>query len=183
MPTSAKIRLSLLLAAPFVAGCVHFGDSKPLRAETRAVPDAPLASACARLQPFFASGAKTLTREALDAGLKVEFAKWDKDGSGDLNGGEIDPLNDQLRRQSNGASPVMDWDGDGRINFTEFASGWRTMFDLCDVGHDNVVTVSELYLSPNVAPPLDGPAKLPPGVGADPDIDPQHNGAREHGGR
>jgi hypothetical protein len=161
-----RFLLSFLFVAPCVAGCFHFGDAAPpVRSETGTMPTGPLPSACGRLQPFFAKDAKVLTRKELEAGLKVEFAKWDKDGSGDLSASEIEPLNEQLRAQYSAASPVMDWNGDGRVDLTEFGSGWRTMFDLCDTSHDDTVTVRELLYSPNTAPPPpEDPNKPPDGA-------------------
>src|SRR5262245_52962884 len=85
-------------------------------------------SDCSRLAPFVVNGDGSLSRTDLDAGLKTEFKKWDANGDGQLTQAEAGPLNDHLRAMNVNASPVMDWNGDGRIAHDEFASGWRTMF-------------------------------------------------------
>jgi len=127
-----------------------------------------LATECARLQPLFGPNDRELTREQMDAGLKIEYAKWDADSNGELSLGEIEPLNDQLRAANVGASPVTDWNADGRVDFKEFASGWRTMFDLCDSNRNKVVSLRELGFSPNVTAPRQEPAKPPEGASDSP---------------
>jgi hypothetical protein len=135
-----------------VVGCTYFGvDTKPER-EPAAAPVGKLTTECARLQPLFGPNDQELTREKMDDGLKAELAKWDKDKSGDLTNSEVEPLNDELRAENVGASPVTDWNGDGHIDFQEFASGWRTMFDLCDGNRSKTVSLRELGHSPNVTP-------------------------------
>ena len=108
---------------------------------------------CQRLAPYVVNADGTLSRADLTAGLQAEFKKWDKNGDGQLSQSESVPLNDYLRSLHVNASPVMDWNGDGHISFDEFASGWRTMFDLCLREGSEVVTKADLERSPNVTPP------------------------------
>lgn len=124
-----------------------------------AKPAGKLNTECARLQPLFQPDGSELTREQMDAGLKLELQKWDKDGSGDLSNSEAQPLNDELRAENVGASPVRDWNADGRIDAKEFGSGWRTMFELCDRNRNNMISVRELGHSPNVAAPRTTPTE------------------------
>ena len=114
-------------------------------------------SDCARLAPFVVNSDGSLSRSDLDAGLKTEFKKWDTNADGQLTQSESGPLNESLRALNVNASPVMDWNGDGHIAYDEFASGWRTMFDLCASGGSDVVTKADLARSPSVAPPRDKP--------------------------
>jgi hypothetical protein len=72
---------------------------------------------------------------------------------------EVQPLNDQLRAEHPGASPVTDWNADGRVDDKEFGAGWRTMFDLCDRNRNDVVSVRELGYSPNVTAPRTAPSE------------------------
>lgn len=156
----ARVRaLAAGVLAASVAGCSYFGgnDAKPEAAGP--MPIGKLTSECARLQPLFGPEDKELTRDMLDAGLKLEMAKWDKDASGDLTFSEIQPLNDQLRAENIGASPVTDWNADGRVDEKEFGAGWRTMFDLCDRNRNRAVSLRELGYSPNVAPPRTAPSE------------------------
>jgi hypothetical protein len=154
--------LMLMTVAPLVlTGCMSFfyKDTSKQDAIAAAKPTGKLNSECARLQPLFASDGAELTRDQMNVGLKLELAKWDKDGSGDLTNSEVQPLNDELRAENVGASPVRDWNADGRIDEKEFGSGWRTMFELCDRNRNDMVSVRELGHSPNVAAPRTAPSE------------------------
>ena len=122
---------------------------------------------CERLAPFVVSTDGNLARSDLEIGLKGEFKKWDTNGDGQLSGDETRPLNDHLRALNVGASPVMDWNGDGHVSYDEFASGWRTMFDICAHEGSEVVTKADLEHSPNVAPPRNDEHKRPEGASSD----------------
>jgi hypothetical protein len=108
---------------------------------------------CERLAPYVVNTDGSLARPDLEVGLKVDFKKWDKNSDGQLSQAEVQPLNDYLRSLKVNASPVMDWNGDGHVTYDEFASGWRTMFDLCARGDSEIVTKADLERSPAVAPP------------------------------
>ena len=157
----------IVAAVPALAACSYFGNDAPEK-EVNVPPPGRLTTDCARLQPFFGPSDKELTKDQLETGLKTEFAKWDKDGNGELGYLEIQPLNDALREENVGASPVRDWNGDGHVDFQEFASGWRTMFTLCDGNRSKTVSLSELGHSPNVTPPPQAP-KPPEGASKNPD--------------
>src|SRR5262249_25946704 len=138
-PMSVLGKLSAASSLLIVAGCSMFGGDDGSAA--RQLPQAANPD-CDRLAPLVVNPDGTLAKGELEVGLKVEFKKWDKDGNGSLSQAELQPLNDSLRALSMSASPVMDWNGDGRVTFDEFASGWRTMFELC--GDGNVVTKAEM---------------------------------------
>ena len=152
MRGSAKLAIVLLAAAPLLQGCSMFGGGgeatthQPRYASQRN-PD------CARLQSLVSNPDGSLNHDEMEAALKAEFKKADKDGNGELSMSEVAPVNDALRAQNVGASPVMDWNGDGRVNFQEFAGGWRTMFDLCAHAGGTVVSKNDMQRSPNVVPP------------------------------
>ncbi len=134
-----------------------FGSDAPVR-EVGARPVGKLTTECARLQPLFGPEDQELTREKMDAGLKVELGKWDTNADGALTNREAEPLNDALRAENVGASPVTDWNADGQISFQEFAAGWRTMFELCDRNRSKSVSFRELGYSPNVTAPRVAPS-------------------------
>lgn len=156
--------LMLMTVAPLVlAGCTFFyADTSKRDAMLAEKPTGKLNTECARLQPLFAPDGNDLTREKMDAALKVALKKWDTDGSGDLSNSEAQPLNEELRAENVGASPVRDWNADGRIDEKEFGSGWRTMFELCDRNRNDMVSLRELGHSPNVTGPRVAPTVKKP---------------------
>ena len=158
MRAAAKLAIVVLASAPLLQACQMFGggDSRQ-RASLQRNGD------CARLAPLATNADGSLSRADMEASLKLEFKKWDKDGNSELNQAEVVPVNDALRAQNVGASPVMDWNGDGHVNFQEFAGGWRTMFDLC--GRGDVVTKADMSRSPNVTPPRTVPTAPKPDSG------------------
>ncbi len=129
---------------------------------------APQNANCQLLAPYVVAADGNLTKPDLETGLKGEFKKWDTNGDGQLSSAEAVPLNDHLRALNVGASPVMDWNGDGHISFDEFAGGWRTMFDICAADGGDVVTKADLSHSPNVSGKRPGPDAhdLPPTNGS-----------------
>lgn len=154
-----KLVAVVVVAGPVVAGCSYFKSESTREAEGQiARPVEKLTSECARLQPLFGPDVQELTRDGMEAGLKLELAKWDKDSNGELNYTETQPLNDELRDMNVGAAPVRDWNGDGLVNYQEFASGWRTMFELCDRNRNKTVSWRELGYSPNVTAPRTAPS-------------------------
>jgi hypothetical protein len=141
----AKVAVVLVAVAPLLGGCSMFGSKPERRYASQANPD------CARLQPLVVREDGDLARTDMNTSLEAMFKKYDKDGSGELTMAEVAPVNDSLRALNVNAAPVMDWNGDGRVNFTEFASGWKTMFDLCAHGGGDVVSKNDMLKSPNVA--------------------------------
>jgi len=84
-----------------------------------------------------------LTKDELEAGLKALFAKADTNGDGALSSSEVRPINDKLLNVQ-GGSPIIDWNADGKIDMTEFASQWRTKFERSDVNGDGTLDAREL---------------------------------------
>jgi hypothetical protein len=172
MVTTLRRAGAVVFAASMLAACSMLGGSgggSVSREPETASTIGHLATECARLQPLYGPNDTELTREQMDAGLKAAFAKWDTDSNGELSSSETEPVNDQLRAENVGASPVTDWNADGRVDFKEFASGWRTMFDLCDSNRNKIVSLRELGFSPNVAAPRTAaPTKPPEGASAPP---------------
>ncbi len=170
MNTTLRRVGAVVLATSALAACSYFGGgggSAAREPETAASVGA-LATQCARLQPLYGPNDKDLTRKQMDDALQAAYAKWDADGNGELSLRETEPVNDQLRAQNVGASPVTDWNADGRVDFKEFASGWRTMFDLCDSNRNEAISLRELGFSPNVTGPRTAPAKPPEGASTPP---------------
>ena len=174
MSTILRRIVAVAFAMPALAACSYFGggESAAREPETAASVGA-LATQCARLQPLYGPNDNELTRKQMDDALQTAYAKWDTDGNGELSLRETEPVNDQLRAQNVGASPVTDWNADGRVDFKEFASGWRTMFDLCDRNRNEAISLRELGFSPNVTGPRTAPTKKAPEGASTP---PTHGG-------
>jgi hypothetical protein len=160
MRATMRILMLMTVAPLALAGCTFFyADTSKRDAMMAEKPTGKLNTECARLQPLFAPDGSDLTREQMDAALKLALKKWDTDGSGDLTNSEVQPLNEELRAENVGASPVRDWNADGRIDEKEFGSGWRTMFELCDRNRNDMVSMRELGRSPNVTGPRSAPTQ------------------------
>src|SRR5262245_61419709 len=101
MRMTMRVLLVATASSLALSGCMSFfyKDTSKRDAMEAQRPVGKLSSDCARLQPFFAAADTDLTREKMDTGLKAEYAKWDKDGSGTLTNSELQPLNDELRSE------------------------------------------------------------------------------------
>ena len=106
-------------------------------------PRAKRASEAMRLQRFDAGGDGTVARAELEEMLTADFKKEDANGDGSVDVTESRQLNERIREEKI-ASPVFDWNADGRIAFVEFASQWRTLFDRADKNRDGVVDEEEM---------------------------------------
>ena len=122
---------------------------------------------------FDANHDGTLTRAELIAGLKAEFAAHDTKHNGCLDPDQAAAINQaRVEADQSVATPVMDWNQDGCIDYTEFSAAPYSLFDQLDMDHDGKLTPKELQRGgaakpkdPN-APPDDqaqgAPADAPP---------------------
>jgi Ca2+-binding EF-hand superfamily protein len=99
-----------------------------------------------RLSRFDANTDGLVQRAELEDGLKVDFQKEDANGNELLDPAEARVLNERLRDEP-GTSPVFDWNGDGRLVYSEFATQWRTLFDRSDRNGDGTVDAEEIKSS------------------------------------
>jgi Ca2+-binding EF-hand superfamily protein len=89
----------------------------------------------------------TITRRELEAGLRQDFLQADTNHDGRLDPDEVRAAN--LRRiqlDQSTAIPLIDWNGDGYVDFTEFASGMRSVFEEYDADGDGNVTPQEMHV-------------------------------------
>ena len=87
----------------------------------------------------------TLTRAELIAGLKAEFASHDTNHNGCLDGDQAAAINQaRVDADQSVATPVMDWNQDGCIDYTEFSAAPYSLFDQLDADHDGKLTPKEL---------------------------------------
>jgi hypothetical protein len=117
-----------------------------------------------------------VTRTGLEAGLRKDFAAADANRDGVLQADEARAVNAQRWTEDQSAiSPLQDWNGDGVIDFNEFAATARTLFRELDRNGNGVLTQDELR-------PERGGAKPPGGDREQPNED-RRGGGRGGGGR
>ena len=113
---------------------------------------------------YDANGDGTLTRAELIAGLKAEFAAHDTHHNGCLDPDQAAAINQaRVDADQSVATPVMDWNQDGCIDYTEFSAAPYSLFDQLDLDHDGKLTPKELERAGAAkpkdpdAPPTDQP--------------------------
>jgi Ca2+-binding EF-hand superfamily protein len=124
----------------------------------------------AMLTRYDANHDGTLTREELIAGLKAEFAAHDTHHNGCLDADQAAEINQaRVDADQSTATPVVDWNQDGCIDYTEFSAVPYSLFDQLDTDHDGKLTPKELQRAG--AKPKDA------------DTEPAQPAEREGGGR
>jgi len=87
----------------------------------------------------------TVTRNELIAGLKADFATHDTHHNGCLDAEQAAQINQaRVEADQSTATPVMDWNQDGCIDYTEFSAAPYSLFDQLDADHDGKLTPKEL---------------------------------------
>lgn len=145
------VAAGLALAALALQGCSlsPFGRSEagpsygttPAAAGSTEAPKRVRESAA--LKRFDADASGTVTRGELETTLTADFKKEDVNADAQLDTAEARALNERLRQERN-VSPVFDWNADGRLVYTEFATQWRTLFDRADRDRNGVIDADEL---------------------------------------
>jgi hypothetical protein len=106
---------------------------------------AGLPPSAALLLRYDANHDGVVTREEMEAGLKVDFEAADSNHDGCLDPGEVRIENEhRLARDGAQASPLVDWNLDGCVDAREFGNTVRSYFDLADRTKDGRVTQLEL---------------------------------------
>jgi len=103
----------------------------------------------------------TVTRDELIKGLRAEFAAHDTHHNGCLDAEQAGQINqDRVDADQSTATPVMDWNQDGCIDYTEFSAAPYSLFDQLDADHDGKLTPKELQRAGarprNAEPPEQG---------------------------
>jgi Ca2+-binding EF-hand superfamily protein len=105
----------------------------------------------------------TVTRDEMEAALRRQFAACDTNGDGRIDMREMQAENDRrFRVNGAGASPLIDWNQNGQIEFDEFATTARSLFAELDRDMDGKLTSDELRLMPPGRGPVP-PMEAPPG--------------------
>ena len=149
-----SIRASILIAfALALAGC---GGDKPHPPN----PDLSWHPQAAMLSQYDANHDGIVTRGEMEAGLKHDFAAADANRDGKLDPDEARVVNEQrLSLDQSTASPLVDWNQDGFIDFQEFATTPRSLFDQLDTNGDGKLTPDELNPMQQKPPPQQPPLK------------------------
>lgn len=138
-------RLALAALAVTLAGCGGRGPGGPGgpggREASPAQTESTATIAC-RIAPYAAADG-TVTRTALDTGLRAEFAAADTNADGALQKSEIAALN-AARASSCDSEPVIDWEGAGQMSYAIYAARLFTVFDRADTDQDGVINAEEL---------------------------------------
>jgi len=99
----------------------------------------------AMLLKYDANHDGTVTRAELIAGLKADFAGRDTHHNGCLDAEQAAQINQaRVDEDQSTATPVMDWNQDGCIDYTEFSAAPYSLFDQLDADHDGKLTPKEL---------------------------------------
>ncbi|MCP5412601.1 MAG: hypothetical protein H6924_10835 [Alphaproteobacteria bacterium] len=117
----------------------------------------------AMLRDYDANHDGILTRAELEAGLKAEFAAADTGHTGCLNSDQAAVINQKRQDEDKStATPLIDWNRDGCIDYREFSAAPYSLFDQLDRDGDRQLTKKEMGLDKK---PGDGG----PGAGNAPD--------------
>lgn len=88
-----------------------------------------------------------ITRSELEAGIRQDFRQADTNHDGLLDPDEVRVANQRrIRLDQSNATPLIDWDHDGYVDFAEFAAPIRSLFEQYDADEDGVVTLQEMHI-------------------------------------
>ncbi len=105
-----------------------------------------------------------VTRAGLEAGLRKDFEAADLNHNGVLDPDEVRAVNQQRWTEDQSAiSPLQDWNGDGVVDFNEFAATARALFREYDRNGDGVLTPNELHPGRAAGPQKQGSDAGPEG--------------------
>ena len=86
-----------------------------------------------------------LTRAEMEKGLRKDFAAADTNRDGVLEADEVRAINQgRWSEEQSASSPLVDWNHDGVVDFNEFASTGRSLFDELDVKGTGVLEAKQL---------------------------------------
>jgi Ca2+-binding EF-hand superfamily protein len=145
---ASLILLSLLVAA----GCSGSGRRQPppwMRLAEKPRDENFRGGPSAMLTKYDANKDGTVTRDELIAGLRAEFAAHDVKRNGCLDDEQVADINQgRVDSDQSTASPLIDWNQDDCINYTEFSAAPYSLFDQMDRNRDGKVTPQEMGRKP-----------------------------------
>jgi Ca2+-binding EF-hand superfamily protein len=155
MITKSVVWAALILALTACAGPRTFVS--PNAAMERNV-------ALSLLLEYVSNQDQLLSGPEFEEAIRADFSTLDRNSDGSLDSIEVSAENDRRWQESGSSStPLIDWNTDGFVDFTEFTSTLHSTFTLLDEDNDGNLSVEELAIMEDVGPPR---AALPGGVGA-----------------
>ena len=141
-----RVLLPVLLSILALAACGGRQQPPPwMRAAEKPRDENYHGGNAAMLTRYDANHDGTLTRDELIRGLKAEFAAHDKAHNGCLDAEQAAEINQaRVDADQSTATPVVDWNQDGCIDYTEFSAVPYSLFDQLDTDHDGKLTRKEL---------------------------------------
>jgi len=101
--------------------------------------------AAALLTGYDANGDQLISRAEFENALATDFATLDRNSDGFLDRLEMGEENDRRWQISGTAStPLIDWNGDGFVDFNEFAANLRATFTQLDTNRDGNLDADEI---------------------------------------
>jgi Ca2+-binding EF-hand superfamily protein len=142
-----RIALPVLLSIAFLATACSAGRNQPppwMRPTEKPRDENYRGGPSAMLLKFDANKDGIVARDELIAGLRAEFAAHDVKRNGCLDGGQVAEINqERVDADQSTATPLIDWNQDGCINYTEFSAAPYSLFDQLDRNRDARLTPLE----------------------------------------
>ena len=135
-----------MLAALVLAACGGRREPPPwLRPTEKPRDENYHGGNAAMLLQYDANHDGTVTRDELIRGLKAAFAAHDTHRNACLDADQAGQINqERVDADQSTATPVVDWNQDGCIDYTEFSAAPYSLFDQLDANHDGKIDPKEL---------------------------------------
>lgn len=155
--TGARTIVAVCAAVALVAACA----GAPRRPMGPPPPPTDLEQNIRLMLSYDANSDGKVTREELEQGLRRQFMAVDRNGDGILDQAEVQAENDRrYGAAGTGFSPLIDWNRDGKVDFTEFATTARSVFEEMDRNHNGVLEGGEVRVPPMRGGPRRGGFRL-----------------------
>lgn len=97
----------------------------------------------------------SVTKEEFIAGRGQQFARFDRNSDGYIDGNDVPKRLAERRKQNGGGGEMLggqfDADGDGKVSKDEFVNGPTLIFDRGDTDKNNVLDAKELAAAKEAA--------------------------------
>ncbi|HWY14944.1 MAG TPA: hypothetical protein VNX86_07385 [Rhizomicrobium sp.] len=135
--TPVSFLAAISAAALLIAGCS--GSPKPRPQGEQWHPPTEMLDK-------YANKNGVLTRAALEAGLRADFAAADVGHTGCLDENEVREINEaRWKEGASTSSPLIDFRHNGCVDFEEFAATPRSLFEQLDKDGNGQLTPKELH--------------------------------------